>query len=51
MENVRIPLLFDTMRYDPRILFILEATSKTLQQKLQKAVDYLQTMIEELHLK
>lgn len=49
MNFVRTPLLFEIIRYDARLLFTLTSTNKGMQKTLSKAIDYVQTMIEEIY--
>jgi hypothetical protein len=48
MEELVTPLLFEMLRYYPETLLTLEATSDSLLKRLNRALDYTHTLIEDL---
>lgn len=47
IENLPRPLLWTSIRFEPRIFFILEAVSGKMQTQLTGDVNYIQYFLEE----
>ena len=48
MESVRRVHLWEIIRYEPKVFFILDAVSKTIKQILESDVSYIQYFMEEM---
>ena len=48
MESVRRVHLWEIIRYEPKVFFILDAVSKTIKQILESDVSYIQYYLEEM---
>ena len=49
MEEIRRVHLWEMIRYDPNIFFVLEATSKKLKMMLESDESYMHYYLEEMH--
>jgi hypothetical protein len=49
MENLRIPLMFEVLRSEPKLLFTVELISTKLKARLENALSYVHTLIEDLY--
>ena len=47
MDKLSLPLIFEIIKYEPRLIFPSELLSKTMYNRLLKNVCYAQTMLEE----